>query len=308
MPTLPALILKHRHLSKLKNTYVDPLPQAMHPNTGRVHTTFNQTATTTGRLSSHQPNLQNIPIKTEEGQKIRAAFIAAEHHQLLAADYSQIELRLMAHFSQDRALCHAFEAGLDVHRHTASEVFSVSLDQVTPQQRRAAKAINFGLMYGMSAFGLAKQLGVSRHEATEYMAHYFEQYPGVQAYMQAVKATAKEMGYVQTIMGRRIHLPGMRSGNRMAQQAAERAAINGPLQGSAADLIKCAMLQLSDVALGHATLSLQVHDELIFEVPETQVASLRAHVEAIMPNVFKLKVPLVIDIGVGPHWQAAHGL
>lgn len=306
---LPALILQHRSLSKLKSTYTDRLPEKINPATGRVHTHYHQAVTATGRLSSQDPNLQNIPIRTEEGRRVRQAFIAPPGRVLVAADYSQIELRIMAHLSGDERLVAAFEAGEDVHRATASEVFECALEAVTDQQRRAAKAINFGLMYGMSGWGLAKQLDLSRSEANEYIERYFHRYPGVRQFMDDIRTQAKEQGYVETIFGRRLWAPEISSRNPQRRQAAERAAINAPMQGSAADIIKRAMiavdewLEASDLP---AYLVMQVHDELVFEVEEAASATLIHRVVELMSGAASLRVPLVVDVGQGPDWDSAH--
>ena len=306
---LPALILEHRSLAKLKSTYVDRLPERIDPDTGRVHTSYHQAVASTGRLSSSDPNLQNIPVRTEEGRRIRQAFIAPEGQVLLAADYSQIELRIMAHLSGDPGLLEAFASGEDVHRATAAEVFGTPLDAVEPDQRRAAKAINFGLMYGMSAFGLARQLNVEQGAARDYMARYFDRYPAVQAFMEATRETAREKGYVETLFGRRLHLQEINARNGQRRQAAERAAINAPMQGTAADIIKRAMLHtaawLADSG-APARMIMQVHDELVFEVTEEAVDTVREGVIAAMASAAELKVPLVVDVGVGANWDEAH--
>ncbi len=306
---LPALILEHRSLAKLKSTYVDRLPERIDPDTGRVHTSYHQAVASTGRLSSSDPNLQNIPVRTEEGRRIRQAFIAPEGQVLLAADYSQIELRIMAHLSGDPGLLEAFASGEDVHRATAAEVFGTPLDAVEPDQRRAAKAINFGLMYGMSAFGLARQLNVEQGAARDYMARYFERYPAVQAFMEATRETAREKGYVETLFGRRLYLQEINARNGQRRQAAERAAINAPMQGTAADIIKRAMLHtaawLADSG-APARMIMQVHDELVFEVAEEAVDTVREGVIAAMAGAAELKVPLVVDVGVGANWDEAH--
>ncbi len=306
---LPRLILEHRSLSKLKSTYTDKLPRMVCRSTGRVHTSYHQAVTATGRLSSSDPNLQNIPVRTEEGRRIRQAFIAPKGYKLVAADYSQIELRIMAHLSGDKGLLDAFANGLDVHRATAAEVFGVTLDEVTGDQRRKAKAINFGLIYGMSAFGLAKQLKISRSDAQKYVERYFERYPGVQAYMNRTRAQAHEQGYVETLFGRRLHLPEINASNKMRQQAAERTAINAPMQGTAADIIKKAMISvdqwLQEQALD-ARVIMQVHDELVLEVKEEQVDVLIAGLQERMAAAAALDVPLVADAGMGDNWDEAH--
>ena len=306
---LPAVLMEYRSLSKLKSTYTDKLPGMIDAKTGRVHTSYHQAVTATGRLSSSDPNLQNIPIRTEEGRRIRQAFIAAPGCKIVAADYSQIELRIMAHLSQDPGLLAAFAEGLDVHSATAAEVFAVDIEQVSVDQRRKAKAINFGLIYGMSAFGLAKQLGIGRHEAQEYIDVYFARYPGVADYMARTRALAHETGYVETLKGRRLYLPEINARNRQRQQAAERTAINAPMQGTAADLIKLAMLAVDawiDSSGVDARLMMQVHDELVFEVADDAVASLSEKVAALMSGIGWLDVPLVVEVGTGDNWDEAH--
>ncbi|MYM63730.1 DNA polymerase I [Pseudomaricurvus sp. HS19] len=306
---LPKLLIEHRGLSKLKSTYTDKLPQMINPRTGRVHTSYHQAVTATGRLSSSDPNLQNIPIRTEEGRRIRKAFVAPAGYRIVAADYSQIELRIMAHLSGDEGLQKAFAGGLDVHKATAAEVFQVPLENVTGEQRRSAKAINFGLIYGMSAFGLAKQLHVGRFEAQQYIDLYFERYPGVKRYMDETRSQASESGYVETLRGRRLYLPEIRSSNGMRRQAAERTAINAPMQGSAADIIKLAMLsvhQWLQVSALDARVIMQVHDELVLEVAEAQVDAVCAGLRERMEAAMELAVPLVVDVGVGANWDEAH--
>jgi DNA polymerase-1 len=306
---LPRLILEHRSLSKLKSTYTDKLPEDINPHTGRVHTSYHQAVAATGRLSSNNPNLQNIPIRTEQGRRIRKAFIAPPGMLLLAADYSQIELRIMAHFSGDAGLLKAFHDGVDVHRATAGEVFGTPYDEVTADQRRAAKAINFGLMYGMSAFGLARNLGIARGEAQDYMDTYFTRYPGVRDFMEATRQQAHEQGFVETLYGRRLHLSEINASNQQRRQAAERAAINAPMQGTAADIIKRAMITVDAwLAQAHpqAHLTMQVHDELVLEVPEDELNAVRDGVCALMSGAAELKVPLVVDAGHGADWDAAH--
>ncbi len=306
---LPRLILEHRSLSKLKSTYTDKLPKMVNPASGRIHTSYHQAVTATGRLSSSEPNLQNIPVRTGEGRRIRQAFIAPKGYKVVAADYSQIELRIMAHLSKDEGLLNAFAHGLDVHKATAAEVFGVPLDSVTADQRRSAKAINFGLIYGMSAFGLAKQLGISRQSAQEYVDLYFERYPGVKDYMERTRKQAHEQGYVETLFGRRLHLPEINARNKMRQQAAERTAINAPMQGTAADIIKKAMIGvdqwLAESGLD-ARMVMQVHDELVLEVAEacldTVVDGLREHMTA----AAELAIPLLVDVGIGDNWDEAH--
>ncbi|WP_133010943.1 DNA polymerase I [Marinomonas flavescens] len=305
---LPRLIMEHRSLSKLKSTYTDKLPE-MIQKTGRIHTSYHQAITATGRLSSTDPNLQNIPIRTAEGRRIRQAFIAPTGYKLLAADYSQVELRIMAHLSQDKGLLDAFTKDADVHKATAAEVFEVSLDEVTTEQRRRAKAINFGLIYGMSAFGLAKQLDISRPEAAKYIKRYFERYPGVQQYMENTREGAKEKGFVETIYGRRLYLPDIRAKNAMMRQAAERTAINAPMQGSAADIIKRAMIKMHDWLADtdlDVKMILQVHDELIFEVAEKDLEAAQAKITDIMENSSKIDVPLLVEAGIGDNWDEAH--
>jgi DNA polymerase-1 len=306
---LPKLILEHRSMSKLKSTYTDKLPQQVHEQTGRVHTSYNQTVAATGRLSSTDPNLQNIPVRSEEGRRIRQAFIAEQGCCLLAADYSQIELRIMAHLSQDSNLLKAFSEGLDIHKATAAEVFGVGVDDVDSNQRRAAKAINFGLIYGMSAFGLARQLGIGRYEAQEYVDLYFTRYPGVKAYMDSTRAKAHDQGYVETVFGRRLYLPEINSRNGQRRQYAERTAINAPMQGTAADIIKRAMIDV-DQALTvkklDARVVMQVHDELVVEVAEKQADKLAKLLHSSMESAAELSVPLIVDVGKGRNWDEAH--
>ena len=306
---LPQLILDHRGLSKLKSTYTDKLPQQINPDTGRVHTSYHQAVAATGRLSSSDPNLQNIPIRSSEGRRIRQAFVAPPGRLLLAADYSQIELRIMAHLSGDAGLCQAFEGGLDVHRATAAEVFGAALDQVSDEQRRAAKAINFGLIYGMSAFGLARQLGIERGAAQEYIERYFARYPGVRAYMDRIRATAREQGYVETVFGRRLYLPDINARNQQMRQYAERTAINAPMQGTAADIIKRAMIEVAGWLGGSgvaADLIMQVHDELVFEVDAGVADEVASRVATIMQEAASLDVPLIVEVGRGANWDEAH--
>ncbi len=306
---LPKVIMQHRSLSKLKGTYTDKLPLQINPRTGRIHTSYHQAVTATGRLSSSDPNLQNIPIRTAEGRRIRQAFVAAPGYKLLAADYSQIELRIMAHLAQDAGLLHAFQNDLDVHRATAAEVFGVELDQVSNDQRRSAKAINFGLIYGMSAFGLAKQIDVGRGEAQAYIDRYFARYPGVLAYMERTRAQAAEQGFVETLFGRRLYLPEINSKNGAMRKGAERTAINAPMQGTAADIIKRAMIAvdnwLQDSGLD-ARVILQVHDELVVEVREDLVEQVRAQILPLMSAAAQLDVPLLVEAGVGNNWDEAH--
>lgn len=306
---LPKLLIEYRGLSKLKSTYTDKLPKMVKPATGRVHTSYHQAVTATGRLSSSDPNLQNIPIRSEEGRRIRKAFIAPEGYKVVAADYSQIELRIMAHLSGDEGLQRAFSEGLDVHKATAAEVFSVDLDAVTIEQRRSAKAINFGLIYGMSAFGLAKQLNVGRYEAQQYIDLYFERYPGVQRYMDETRIEAAEQGYVETLNGRRLYLPEINSRNGMRRQAAERTAINAPMQGTAADIIKLAMLDVEawlEQEKLDARIIMQVHDELVLEVAEAQLDQVTEGLKARMEAAMSLDVPLLVEAGVGDNWDQAH--
>jgi DNA polymerase-1 len=306
---LPRLILDHRSLAKLKSTYTDKLPLEINSRSGRIHSTYQQAVAATGRLSSTEPNLQNIPIRTAEGRRVRQAFISEPGYRLLAADYSQVELRIMAHLSQDEGLLKAFADALDVHRATAAEVFGVDLEDVSAQQRRSAKAINFGLIYGMSAFGLANQLGIGRQEAQQYVDRYFERYPGVRKYMDQTQALADEKGYVETLFGRRLYLPDIRAGNAMLRRAAQRTAINAPMQGTAADIIKQAMIDIDhwlDTERLDARMLLQVHDELIFEVAEQDVELLTAGVKFRMVTAASLDVPLVVEVGVGVNWDQAH--
>jgi len=306
---LPQIIMNYRSLSKLKSTYTDKLPQQVNQQTGRVHTSYHQAVTATGRLSSSDPNLQNIPIRTETGRKIREAFVAGKGAKILAADYSQIELRIMAHLSGDKSLLTAFAEGEDIHRHTASEIFGVEPENVTGDQRRSAKAINFGLIYGMSAHGLSKQLGIERHQAAKYMETYFERYPGVRKYMDNTREQAKKDGYVETIFGRRLYLPEINSSNGLRRQYAERTAINAPMQGSAADIIKRAMISIHDWLLEADTgirMIMQVHDELVFEVPDDQLDLAKTEIEQFMIQAADLEVPLEVGIGVGDNWEQAH--
>jgi len=306
---LPQVIMQYRSLSKLKSTYTDRLPEQVNRSTGRVHTSYHQAVTATGRLSSSDPNLQNIPIRSEEGRRIREAFIAPEGYTLLAADYSQIELRIMAHLSQDDSLLKAFAQGEDIHRHTASEIFNVSLDEVSSDQRRSAKAINFGLIYGMSAHGLSKQLGIERHQAADYMTTYFERYPGVKEYMDSTREQAKMDGYVKTLFGRRLFLPEINSSNGMRRQYAERTAINAPMQGTAADIIKRAMIDIHQWLVEENSaihMIMQVHDELVFEIPLEQIDAAKVQIEKFMVNAVKLDVPLEVGIDTGDNWEQAH--
>ena len=306
---LPRIILEYRGLAKLRSTYTEKLPEQIDPKTGRVHTSYHQAVAVTGRLSSSDPNLQNIPIRTKEGRRIRQAFVAPPGHVLLSADYSQIELRIMAHLSGDEGLQRAFADDGDIHRATAAEVFGLATDQVTSDQRRAAKAINFGLIYGMSAFGLARQLGIERHAAQDYVGRYFGRYPGVRDYMDGTRASARERGFVETVSGRRLYLPDIRSRDRNLQQYAERSAINAPMQGTAADIIKRAMIRVQawlDESKAQAQLVMQVHDELVLEVADSAIEKVRGKVVELMCGAGELSVALKVDTGVGLNWDAAH--
>ena len=306
---LPKLILEYRSMSKLCSTYTEKLPQMINQKTGRVHTSYHQAVTATGRLSSSDPNLQNIPIRTEEGRKIRQAFIAPKDYVIVAADYSQIELRIMAHLSKDKGLLNAFDQGLDIHKTTAAEVFAVAINSVTKDQRRAAKAINFGLIYGMSAFGLAKQLGIDRNEAKEYVDLYFNRYPGVKRFMDLTRDNAKQDGFVETVYGRRLYLPEINARNAARRQYAERTAINAPMQGTAADIIKHAMIDI-DIWISktnfNAKMLMQVHDELVFEVHSKKLMGFIEEIKNRMTKNNDLIVPLEIDIGHGNNWDEAH--
>ena len=306
---LPRLLIEHRGLSKLKSTYTDKLPQMINPATRRIHTSYHQAVTATGRLSSSDPNLQNIPIRTEEGRRVRQAFVAPTGYKLIAADYSQIELRIMAHLSGDKGLLAAFARGLDIHKATAAEVFGVALDDVTTEQRRSAKAINFGLIYGMSSFGLSKQLNISRKSAKEYIDLYFERYPGVLRYMETTKESARAKGFVETLFGRRLYLPEINARNGMRRQASERTAINAPMQGTAADIIKLAMVSvdkwLADSGLD-ARMIMQVHDELVLEAAEKDLEAVREGIERKMSEAASLDVPLLVEAGIGDNWDEAH--
>ncbi|WP_051640878.1 DNA polymerase I [Thiomicrorhabdus sp. Milos-T2] len=306
---MPILILEYRSLAKLKSTYTDSLPKQVDPNTGRVHTSYMQAVASTGRLSSTEPNLQNIPIRSAEGRRIRQAFITRPGYKMVAADYSQIELRIMAHLSGDAGLLKAFAEGKDIHQATAAEIFGVTLEEVTTEQRRSAKAVNFGLIYGMSAFGLAKQLNVGRHLAQEYIDLYFSRYPGVLHYMQETKEQAKETGYVETLLGRRLYLPDINARNGQLRQYAERTAINAPMQGTAADIIKTAMIQIEgwlQSCTFDIQMIMQVHDELVFEVAEDQLEAVKAEIKTLMESALTLKVPLIVEIGEGNNWDEAH--
>ena len=307
---LPKKIMEYRGLTKLKNTYTDKLPKMINHRTGRVHTSYHQAVTATGRLSSTDPNLQNIPIRNEEGRRVRQAFVPREGNKFVAADYSQIELRIMAHLSGDKGLLDAFAHGKDIHKATAAEVFGVPLNEVTTEQRRSAKAINFGLIYGMSAFGLSKQLNIPRNEAQKYMDLYFERYPGVLEYMDSTRESAKEKGYVETVFGRRLYLPDIKASNGARRKGAERAAINAPMQGTAADIIKMAMIKVDDWIRKNAsddvTMMMQVHDELVFEIKEDKVETYVSTITALMESAATLNVPLVVEAGVGENWDEAH--
>ena len=306
---LPKLLLEHRSLAKLKGTYTDKLPRMINPDTGRVHTHFSQASVVTGRLASSDPNLQNIPVRSEEGRRIRTAFIAPADCSIVSADYSQVELRIMAHLSGDERLLEAFAHGEDVHRATAAEIFGVTPLEVGPDQRRVAKSINFGLIYGMSAFGLARQLGLERSAAQTYIDRYFARYPGVARYMEEARESARRHGYVETAFGRRLWFPEIRSSNGNRRQGAERAAINAPMQGTAADLIKMAMIAVNtwlEESARQSRLVLQVHDELVLEVPDDELTEVRTHLPRLMGNVATLKAPLVVEVGIGPNWEAAH--
>jgi DNA polymerase-1 len=306
---LPRVILEYRGLAKLRSTYTDKLPEMVNPDTGRVHTSYHQSGAATGRLSSSDPNLQNIPIRTDDGRRIRRAFVAPPGRKILACDYSQIELRIMAHLSEDPGLVRAFEQGVDVHRATAAEVFGRALDEVTPNERRAAKAINFGLMYGMSAFGLARNLGIDRGQAQDYVALYFSRYPGVRDFMERMRQQARDQGYVETLEGRRLYLNDIHARNQGLRAGAERAAINAPMQGTAADIIKRAMVRVDGWLQGQgdqARMIMQVHDELVFETESEFLDTLRLKVVELMSSSAQLRVPLVVDAGVGDNWDEAH--
>jgi len=304
---IAGLILEYRGLSKLKSTYTDGLLKQANNDTRRVHTSYHQALTATGRLSSTDPNLQNIPVREDIGRQIRKAFVAPKGRVLLAADYSQIELRLMAHFSQDEALVDAFKHGQDVHRRTAAEVLGIPLDEVSSNQRRQAKAVNFGLLYGMSEFGLTRQLGFSREESRSYIGKYFQRYPGVLEYMERTRQVAREQGFVETILGRRLYTPDIMASNKMVKQGAERAAINAPLQGSAADIIKMAMIEVDKILpKDQAKMLLQVHDELVFEADEAIADELALKLKEVMQSVLKISVPLVVEVGKGRNWDEAH--
>lgn len=307
---LPKLLMEYRGLTKLKNTYTDKLPLMVNPKTNRIHTSYHQAVAATGRLSSTDPNLQNIPIRTEEGRKVRQAFIARDGYKIAAADYSQIELRIMAHLSADQGLLDAFSQGKDIHSATAAEVFAIPLSEVTKDHRRSAKAINFGLIYGMSAFGLSRQLDIPRNDAQKYMDLYFERYPGVLKYMEQTREKAKEAGYVETVFGRRLYLPEINARNAMLRKGAERAAINAPMQGTAADIIKRAMLKVADwikqLENDDVFMIMQVHDELVFEIKEDKVEEHIHTINQLMENAANLDVPLLVEAGVGENWNEAH--
>ena len=306
---LPKILLEYRGLAKLKSTYTDKLPRMVNPHSGRVHTTYSQAVAVTGRLASTEPNLQNIPIRTAQGRRIREAFVAPSGCRIVSADYSQIELRIMAHLSGDEGLRHAFAHGHDVHRATAAEVFGRQLEEVSADERRTAKVINFGLIYGMSSFGLAQNLGIERATAQAYIDSYFSRYPGVKRYMDETRERARSQGYVETVFGRRLRLPEIKSGSPQRRQAAERAAINAPMQGTAADLIKLAMVEvqewLDERGFG-AKLIMQVHDELVLEVPHGELDEVGEGLRARMQDVAQLEVPLIVDVGVGDNWDEAH--
>jgi DNA polymerase-1 len=306
---LPARILAYRRLAKLKNTYIDALPPLVNPRTGRIHPTFHQLGAATGRLSATQPNVQNIPIRTPEGVRIREAFVPAEGRLLVSADYSQVELRILAHYSQDESLIDAFRRGEDIHRRTAAEVAGIAPDRVDDEQRARAKAVNFGIIYGSSAFGLSRQLGIAAGEAQETIDAYFARYRGVRRFLDETIEAARERGFVTTLLGRRRYLPDLASRNRTLRQAAERMAVNSVIQGTAADLIKKAMVAV-DAALeseaGRPRMILQVHDELVFEVGEREAGGLAPRVKAWMEQVLPLRVPLVVDVGIGRNWREAH--
>ena len=306
---LPKIIIEYRGLAKLKSTYTDSLINIQHPVSKRIHTSYQQAVTSTGRLSSTEPNLQNIPIKTPEGRKIREAFVAEKGNVLISADYSQIELRIMAHLSGDKNLTHAFNNNIDVHSATASEIFNISLEEVKSENRRSAKAINFGLIYGMSAFGLTRQLGIPRHEAQAYLDTYFERYTGVRKYMDSTKELAKKNLFVETILGRKLHVAAINDSNGLRRQAAERAAINAPLQGSAADIIKKAMIDV-DHWIGNNNsdikMIMQVHDELIFEVKKAFAEEALENITSLMEDSVKLDIPLIVDANTGANWNEAH--
>jgi DNA polymerase-1 len=306
---LPKILLEHRGLSKLKSTYTDKLPRMVNAKTGRVHTNYAQAVAVTGRLSSNEPNLQNIPVRTAEGRRIREAFIAPPGARIVSADYSQIELRIMAHISGDPSLMRSFAEGEDVHRATAAEIFGVTPIEVSNDQRRIAKVINFGLIYGMSAFGLASNIGISRDAAKLYIDRYFLRYPGVANYMEETRTKAKRDGFVETVFGRRLWLPEINGGSGPRRQGAERAAINAPMQGTAADLIKLSMIAVQDwleASKSQTRMIMQVHDELVLEVPEAELPEVRKRLPELMCGVAKLKVPLVAEVGVGNNWEEAH--
>jgi DNA polymerase-1 len=306
---LPKTLLEYRALAKLKSTYTDKLPRMVNPRTGRVHTNYGQAIAVTGRLASNEPNLQNIPVRTAEGRRIREAFIAPPGARIVSADYSQVELRIMAHISGDEALLRAFAEGADIHRATAAEIFGRHPTEVSSEERRYAKVINFGLIYGMSAFGLAQQLGLERATAQAYIDSYFARYPGVAQYMEATRAQARDQGYVETVFGRRLSLPEIRSANPARRSGAERAAINAPMQGTAADLIKLSMIAVQgwiDRERLGTKLIMQVHDELVLEVPEAELTTVKDALPGLMGGIAELRVPLVVDVGAGRNWDEAH--
>jgi DNA polymerase-1 len=309
MHELPKLILQYRNLTKLKNTYTDRLGTQINNKTKRLHTSYNQTVTITGRLSSSNPNLQNIPIKTNDGKKIRKTFVTTKENKILAADYSQIELRVMAHISKDKSLINSFMNGEDIHSATATEVFSLKNKTPSEDERRAAKAINFGLIYGISSFGLSKQLKITNDEAKDYIEKYFIKYKGVRDFMDKIKKDAKKMGFVSTMLGRRIHVPNITHSNFQIRSAAERTAINAPIQGTAADILKVAMIDIAkwiDKENAPVKIIMQVHDELVFEVNKSFVEEANGKISQLMANCFKLDVPLLVDVGVGDNWDKAH--
>jgi len=306
---LPREILEYRTLNKLKSTYIDALPRMIHPRTGRVHTSFNQTVTATGRLSSSDPNLQNIPIRTPMGKKIREAFVAGPGHLLLSADYSQVELRILAHLSKDQTLITAFENHEDIHTRTAAEIFGLPAEMVTPEMRRDAKVVNFGIIYGMGRFGLSRQLKIPVNVADEYIRNYFVKYPGVKAYQEQILREAREKGYVSTIMNRRRPIPELLNSNKNIAANGERTAINTPIQGSAADIIKSAMIRIQKTLIEKQMQSfmiLQIHDELVLEAPEDEVEEAKKILKEGMEGVIRLDVPLIVDIGMGKNWSEAH--
>jgi DNA polymerase I len=305
---LPEKLLEYRMLEKLRGTYVSALPKLVNPRTGRIHTSFNQAVAATGRLSSSDPNLQNIPVRTDMGRRIREGFVAgAPDRCLISADYSQIELRILAHLSGDAGLKEAFRKDEDIHRDTAARVFGIAPEDVTPEQRRRAKAVNFGVVYGISAFGLARNIGVSNKEAAAFIEHYFESYPGVKAWIEQTKEDARTIGYVKTVLGRRRYIPELTGSDPMARRTAERVVVNTPVQGSAADIIKVAMIRLDKALEGTgAQMLLQVHDELLVEAPKSAAKAIAATMRTIMEEAFALEVPLKVDVGIGPNWAEIH--